>query len=131
MEDKLEESRKPLRKILNEDCVRLGLLDIKRAEKLASRLAGKSREDAEAEIVAEIRNNLHQQVRAYLRKYKGGPWPSPKLQEELRVDIASTNSVHAVVTLTRFLLKERRNWETKMKKGKLGNLFGGKIRISN
>ncbi len=131
MEDKLEESRRPLRKILKEDCVRLGLLDIHRAGQITARLSGKRRDEAEGEIVAEIRNNLHKQIRAYIRKRRGGPWASPKLQEDLRLDIAGTNSVHAVVTLTRHLLKERKQWESQLDKGLIGTLLGGKIKLND
>ncbi len=131
MQEKLEESRKPLRKILKEDCVRLGLLDQHRAGQISARLAGKKRQDAEAEIVSELRNNLHTQIRGYLRKHRGGPWTTPSLQEDLRLDIANTNSVHAVVTLTRHLLKERHQWESKAKKGLFSNLLGGKLKFKN
>jgi hypothetical protein len=131
MEQKLEDSRKPLRKILQEDCVRLGLLSQERAERLASRLAGRRREDAEAELMAELRNNLHRQIRAYMRQNNGGPWTSPKQQEDVRLDIANTNSIHGVVTLTRHLLQERKNWEGNFKKGLLSSLLGGRFRFSN
>ncbi len=129
MVDKLEESRKPLRKILQEDCIRLGLLDSQRAGQIAARLAGRSREEAEAEIVAELRNNLHQQIRKYIRKHKGGPWKNPKQQEDLRLDIANTNSVHAVVTMTRHLLKERKTWERNLDKGIFRSLLSGKLKL--
>ncbi len=126
MEEKLQEARRPVRDLLLKDCVRLGLVELKRAKTLAAGLAGKSREEGEADIVSELRNNLHKQIRTYMRKHKGGPWDSVMKQEDLRLDITHTSSVHALVTLTRQLLKERKDWEGKLNKGLLHNLLGGK-----
>lgn len=130
-EQKLEDERKPLRTLLQEDCVRLGLVQQDRAKQLSRTLAGRLREDAEKDLVAELRNNLHTQIRTYMRKRKGGPWDSPKIQEEVRLDIEHTNSVHALVSLTRRLLTERKAWEKTADKGILGNLLAGKIRFGS
>jgi hypothetical protein len=130
MEDKLEEARQPLRNILQQECVQLGLITPQRAQKLAAQLSGKLRQEAEAEIVAELRDNLREHIRIYIRKHQGGPWNSPKLQEDVRLDIANTNSVHSVVVLTRHLLQERKQWEDKFKKGLFHNLLGGRLKIS-
>jgi hypothetical protein len=130
MELKLEEARRPLRKILQLDCVQLGLLTTQRAKQLAIHLPGKLRQDAEAELVAELRNNLHAQLRTYMREHQGGPWSCPKLQDEVRLDIAQTASVHGVVKLTRQLLQERKEWEEKLKKGLFQNLLGGRLSLS-
>jgi hypothetical protein len=131
MEKKLQESRKPLKELLLKDCVQLRLMKLDRAKKLASHLAGRRREDAEADIVAELRDSLHQQVRAYMRKHQGGPWDSVRKQEDLRLDITHTNSVHSLVILTRQLLKERKDWEARLNKGLLHNLLGGRIKASS
>jgi hypothetical protein len=130
MPGKLEQSRKPLRRILQEDCVRLTLLTPDRAERLCRQMAGKTREEVETELVAELRNNLHQQVRTYMRKHRGGPWDRPQSQEDVRLDIECTNSVHAVVSLTRHLLRERQQWESQFKRGVLGSLFGGRLKLT-
>jgi len=130
MEHKLEEERKPIRRILQEDCVQLGLVEPARAKRLCGQMAGKEPREAEAEVVAELRNNLHAQIRAFMRKHKGGPWDSPKLQEDVRMDIAGTRSVSSLITLTRALLREREEWEQNSKKGTLSNILRGKIRLS-
>jgi hypothetical protein len=130
MEEKLEQARKPLRKLLQEDCVRLGLIDSRHATELVSRLAGRLRAEVEAELVADLHNHLDQQLELYMRKHRGGPWSSTQSQEKLRVEIASTTSVHAVVYLTRRLLEERREWEARMKRGRLRNLLGTWLRIT-
>ncbi len=130
MERKLEHERKPLRKVLQEDCVRLGLLEVERAKRLSAQMAGKEPRQAEAEIVTELRNNLHEQIRKFMRKNKGGPWDSPKLQEDLRLDIVNTRSVASLVSLTRSLLRERKDWEEKYKKGRFSGLLGGKLKLT-
>ena len=127
MEEKLQAARKPLRKLLREDCVTLGLVTPERAEALVCGLAGRTRETAELDIVAELRNNLHGQVRSYIRKHKGGPWPSPKSQEELRLDIVGTATVHSLLMLARQTLRERSRWESEQSGGALSSLLGGKL----
>ena len=129
MEEKLRQSRKPIQKLLREDCVQLGLVGVEDAERMVRMLAGRTREDGEAQVVAELRNNLHQQVRHYIRKYKGGPWPSPRAQDDLRLDIVATRSVHGLLTLTRQILRERTKWESGQKTGVLGSLLGGKLKL--
>jgi hypothetical protein len=129
MEEKLKQARKPIQKILREDCVQLGLVGAEDAERLVRMLAGRTRDEGEAQVVAELRNSLHQQIRRYIRKHKGGPWPSPKSQDDLRVDIVATRTVHGLLTLTRQILRERTKWESVQKKGVLGNLLGGKLKL--
>jgi hypothetical protein len=130
MEEKLQVARKPLRELLVKDCVQLRLVDQTRAKALANGMAGRKKEEAEADIVAELRDNLHQQIRSYMRKHKGGPWDSVRKQEDLRLDITHTNTVHNLVVLARQLLKERKDWEGRMNKGLLHNLLGGKLKAS-
>jgi hypothetical protein len=47
----------------------------------------------------------------------------------LRVDIVATRSVHGLLTLTRQVLRERTKWESMQKRGVLGNLLGGKLKL--
>lgn len=122
---KLAESRTPLQKLVREDCVRLSLLSPEKAKTMATQMTGKTREQAEAEIMQELRNSLHQQVQTYVRKNKGGPWGSTKQQEEIRLDITKTHSVQDVLLLTRKLLKERQHWESSQSKGLWGTLVDG------
>jgi hypothetical protein len=128
MEARLQVERKPLRKLIREDCISLGLVSKDRAEALVNGLAGRTREQAEADIVAELRNNLHQQIRQYIRRHKGGPWSSPKAQEELRLDVVATHHIHGVLTLARQVLQERQKWESSQKKGVMQSLLGGKLK---
>jgi hypothetical protein len=125
LEEKLRQARKPLSKLLREDCVQLGLVNAERAEELVKSLAGRTPAEGEARVVEELRNNLHTQVRRYIRKHRGGPWPAPMAQDELRVDIANTRGVFALLTLTRGILRERMAWERRQKKGVLGTLLSG------
>lgn len=126
---KLAESRTPLQKLVRQDCVRLSLVSPEKAEQMVIQMTGKTREQAEADIMQELRNNLHKQVQLYIRKHKGGPWASMKLQEGLRLDITKTHSVQDVLLLTRKLLKEREHWEASNTKGLWGTLVGG-IKLS-
>lgn len=129
MEEKLQEARKPLQKLLVEDCVHLGLLTKERAEEAARSAIGRTRDDAEEIFVVELRNNLHQQVRSYIRKHKGGPWPKPKDQDGLRLDIVATRSVRSVLMLARQILRERVKWEQERQGGVVRNLLGGKLKL--
>ncbi len=130
MEEKLQEARKPLRELLTKDCVRLGLVEQKRARVLAAGLAGRRKEEAEGDIVAELRDNLNRQIRTYMRKHKGGPWDSVGKQEDLRLDITHTKTVHNLVVLARQLLKECKDWKSQTNKSLLHNLLGGKLKAS-
>jgi hypothetical protein len=129
MTKKLKDERKPIQNLLREDCVQLGLLEPKRAEYLITQFAGKLPHVAEEEVVIELRNNLHQQVRRFMRKHKGGPWASPKDQEELRLEIARTPTVRSTLFLTRQLLRERQQWLNKSKRSITGRLFGSRLKM--
>jgi hypothetical protein len=115
--ERFEDARKALKKILQDDCVTLGLIDAERADALTLRMAGRPPRDTEREILAEVQNNLHAQIRAYLKQHKGGPWPTPKQQEEVRQDIENTYSLSASIALARQLLRECTEWEKNRKKG--------------
>ena len=111
LEEKLSASRDPIKKLLAEDCIQLGLITPERAKELILHLTGKMPEQAEQDINDELRNNLHSQVRKIIRDLKGGPWKSVKQQEDIRLDIANTRSINSVLSLTRQLFQERDNWE--------------------
>ena len=111
MEEKLQDSRKPIQKLLTEDCVTARLLDRKQAGRIIAGMAGKRPEDAEREIVEKLREILQQQVRAFIRKSKGGPWATPREQNDLRQDIHAATTIRGVLLLSRQILKEREEWE--------------------
>lgn len=123
MLQKLKMKRKPIGDLLKEDCVRLQLLTPKRAEALIAGMSGKRPEDAEDELVAELRNNLHQQVRQMIRKDKGGAWRTPKAQEEVRLDIAATKTLRGLIGLTTEIMREREEWLSKHKRGVISRFF--------
>jgi hypothetical protein len=126
MEEKLRESREPVQKLVLEDCVTAGLLDQKKARTLVAGMTGKQPEDAELEIVEYLREVLLQQVKAFMRKNKGGPWANPRVQADLRSDIHHVHTVRGVLTLARQIIKERRAWEQENGKGGILGLFAGR-----
>lgn len=127
LEDKLQDERKPLRKLLSDDCVRLGLVDTRQATRLIESMLGQMPEQAELAIVEELRRTLQQQVRTAIRRYKGGgPWPTPQAQEDMRQDIASARTVKGILMLTRQILKELRAWEREHGKGGVLGFLGGR-----
>jgi hypothetical protein len=126
---KLATERKPIQQLVTEDCVQLGLLDVERAHYLVRQFPGKEVRQAELEVVTELRNNLHQQVRRFIRKHGGGPWPSPIDQEELRLEISKTPTVRSVLFLTRQILREREEWLERSHKTLTGRLFGERLKI--
>ncbi len=130
MTKKLAAERKPVQKLVLEDCVQIGLVTRERAEYLVTQFAGKAPKDAELEVVIELRNNLHTQIRKFMRKHKGGPWPSPKEQEELRLDIVNTPSISSLLSLTRMILRERREWLNRSRRGITGRIFGSRLKVS-
>ncbi|MCP4264024.1 MAG: hypothetical protein GY777_00340 [Candidatus Brocadiaceae bacterium] len=130
MPAKLAEERKPVSKLIMEDCVQLGLLSRKRAKYLISQMAGKQPAEAEKEVVTELRTNLHKQVRVLIRKDKNGPWAAPKSQEELRLEIAQTPTVRSMVYLTKDIFKERDDWINRSKKSITGRIFGSRLTVN-
>lgn len=130
MEEKLADSREVMTKLIRVDCVQLGLLTPERAEQVCRHLAGKTPEQAEQDVVTEIRNNLHQQIRKIIRKLKGGPWKSVKQQDELRLEIASTGSLQSVIKLTRHLFRERDTWEKQHARQGIRSLLKGRLKFS-
>lgn len=129
MDEKLKEGRQPVQELLQKDCVDLGLIDQKQAQRLIRGMLGKRPEDAEQEIVEQLRQILQDQVKGIIRQLKGGPWAKPQAQEEIRQDISHARSVKSLLMLSRQVIKERREWESKHGKGGLfGGLLGGRRR---
>jgi len=123
MEEKLKDDRKPVQKLLLEDCVAEHLLDMPKAKALIAGMTGKTPHDAEQEIVECLRSVLQNQVKQFIRSDKGGPWSNPHAQEELRQDIHAANSVRGVLTLCRQVVKEHQTWEQEHDHGGILGLF--------
>ncbi len=126
MEEKLREGRQPVQELLRGECVQLGLIDRKQAERLVRGMLGKQPEVAEQDVVEVLRQILQDQVKGIIRRLKGGPWATPQAQEEMRQDIHHARSVRAILMLARQIVKERRAWEKQHGKGLFGGLFGGR-----
>lgn len=127
MPTKLAQERKPVKKLMKEDCVQLGLLTKKRATHLITHMAGKQPAEAEKEVVKELRENLHKQVRNLIKKDKSNPWSSPKAQEELRLEIVNTPSVRSVLYLAKDIYRERDEWLNRSHNSITGRIFGSKM----
>ena len=128
LEEKLKDDRKPVQKLLLEDCVAEHLLDINKAKELVAGMTGKTPHDAELEIVEYLRTVLQTQVKQFIRSDKGGPWANPHAQEELRKDIHAANSVRSVLTLCRQIVKEHQVWEQEHGHGGILGLFSPRRR---
>lgn len=127
MHERLADQRTDMQELLEKECVTLKLITPKQAKKMKRRMLGQEPQKAEQELVAELRNILHQQVRHFMRKNKGGPWASATLQNELRMDVIATRSLRSLVALAKELLSEREGWLKKNKTSLSSRLFGGKI----
>ncbi|MES9896210.1 MAG: hypothetical protein ABW141_15075 [Candidatus Thiodiazotropha endolucinida] len=129
MPERLKDRRADMEHLLSNDCVTLKLVTPNEADKLKHGLVGKDPDKAEEEVVAMLRNNLHAQVRKFIRKHNGGPWATATLQSEVRMDITRTRSVRSLVSLSRQLLEEREEWLSKTKNSLTGRFFGGKVKL--
>jgi len=128
MEEKLKDDRKPVQKLLLEDCVAEHLVDIRKAKELVDGMTGKTPHDAELEIVEYLRTVLQTQIKEFIRSDKGGPWANPHAQEELRKDVHAANSVRGVLTLCRQIVKEHQVWEQEHGQGGILGLFSPRRR---
>ena len=124
MEEKLRDEREPIQQLISEDCVAAGLLNKKQAKKMLGSLLGKRPQEAEAEIVEQLRRILQEQVKATVRRSKGCPWSKPAAQEEMRKDIQSARSVKSILMLARQISKEQQQWKKANGKGGLLGMFG-------
>jgi hypothetical protein len=129
MPERLKDRRADIEHLLLNDCVTLKLVSPNQAKKLKHGLVGKVPEKAEEEVVALLRNALHEQIRKFIRKHNGGPWATATLQTEVRMDITRTRSVRSLVSLSRQLLEEREEWLSKTKNSLTGRFFGGKVKL--
>lgn len=130
MPERLKDKRSIMEHLLDNDCITLKLVTPNQAKKFKHGLLGKEPEKAEEELVANLRNVLHEQVRKFIRKNNGGPWASATLQHEVRMDITRTKTIRSLVTLARELLEEREEWLAKTKSSITGRLFGGKVKMT-
>ena len=128
MEEKLKDDRKPVQKLLLEDCVAERLVDLPKAKELIAGMTGKTPQDAELEIVEYLRQELQSQVKQFIRTDKGGPWSSPHAQEDLRQDIHAARSVRGVLLLCRQIVKEHQAWEQEHGHGGILGLFSPRRR---
>jgi len=129
MEQKLQDGRKPVQKLLTDECVSIGLIDQAQADDMIRSMLGRQPEEAESAIVEQLRQILQDQVKSTIRQDKDGPWSTPQKQEELRKDIHAAGSVKSIVMLTRHIIKERRTWENENGKGGMLGLFAGRKRL--
>jgi myosin heavy subunit len=127
MPEKLATERRPIQTLLREDCVQIGLLKPKRADYLATQFAGKLPVEAEEEVLVELRKNLHEHLRRFMRKHNGGPWPTPKEQEDLRIEIEELPTVRSLLFVTREILRQRKEWLDK--NSITGRLFGHRLKF--
>lgn len=128
MEEKLSDARKPVETLLREDCVQVGLLDSKQANKLVLGMTGKTSQQAEHDIVEQLRQVLQTQVKSFIRKSKGGPWKDPHTQEDLRQDIHAARSVRSVLMLAHQVIKEYQRWQVEHRRGGILGLFSQRKR---
>jgi hypothetical protein len=129
MGERLKDRRGELEHLLLNDCVTLKLVNPKQAKRHIHELIGRDPNKAEEDLVANLRNVLHQQVVGFIRKHNGGPWDSITEQTEIRMQIASTKSLQSLVNLSKMLLLEREEWMAKTKNSLVGRLFGGKVKL--
>lgn len=129
MEEKLHDEREPIQKLLLEDCVTTGLVDLPTARQLVAGMAGKTSRDAEREIVERLRQVLQDQARYFIRKAKGGPWANPRAQEDLRQDIHAASSVRSVLLLHRQIVKEYQTWQKEHGRVGILGLFASRHRL--
>ncbi|RLJ22339.1 hypothetical protein DJ031_01060 [bacterium endosymbiont of Escarpia laminata] len=127
MPEKLADRRAGMDALLKNECVTLKLITPGQAKKMTRRFLGKDPKVAEEEVVVELRNTLYSQIRQFIRSHEGGPWTSHSAQSDLRMDIAATQSVRAVVTLTQHIFNERDEWLQDNKGGLTGRFFGGRF----
>jgi hypothetical protein len=129
MPERLKDRRSIMEHLLDNDCLTLKLVTPDEAKRYKHELLGKMPEKAEEELVARLRNVLHEQVRKFIRKNNGGPWATATLQHEIRMDITKTRSLRSLVTLARELLNEREEWLVKTKSSLTGRFFGGRVKM--
>jgi hypothetical protein len=129
MDQRLKDRRLVMEHLLLNDCITLKLTTPKQAKKHVSALVGRDPDKAEEDVVADLRNALHEQVSKFIRKHNGGPWDSLTEQTEVRMQIAKTKTLQSLVNLSKMLLGEREEWMLKSKNSLVGRLFGGRVKM--
>ncbi|MCU7906081.1 MAG: hypothetical protein KZQ76_09595 [Candidatus Thiodiazotropha sp. (ex Epidulcina cf. delphinae)] len=129
MPELLKDRRAIIEHLLDNDCITLKLVTPTEAKKFKHGLLGREPEQAEEELVAQLRNVLHDQVRKFIRKHNGGPWASATLQHDIRVNITKTRTLRSLVTLSRQLLNERKEWLSKTRNSLTGRFFSGRVKM--
>lgn len=129
LEEKLKDARRPVQTLLREDCVRIGLIDANGADRLILSMTGKTSEQAEQDIVEQLRQVLQDQVKSFIRKAKDGPCSDPRTQEDLRKDIHAAKSVRSILMMTRQAVKEHQTWQEEHRRGGILGLFSPRRRI--
>ena len=129
MPEHLKDRRSAMEHLLDNDCITLKLVTPAEAKQYKHGLLGKDPERAEEELVASLRNVLHEQLREFIRKHNGGPWAGDPQQHALRVNITKTRTLHSLVTLARELLGERKAWLLKTNNSMTGRLFGDRLKM--
>jgi hypothetical protein len=128
--ERLKDRRADMGQLLLNDCVTLKLVTPTRAKKLKHELLGKDPDQGEEEIVARLRDSLHEQIRNFILKHNGGPWATDTMQAEVRMDITRTRTIRSLVSLSRQLLEEREGWLAQAKNNLSGRFFGGKVSLN-
>jgi hypothetical protein len=126
--ERFRDRRTILGELLDNDCVSLKLVTPKQAEKFKHEMLGKEPQKAEEEMVAALRDVLHEQMREFICKHDGGPWVGPAMQDEMHMGITKTRSLRSLVTLAHDLLAEREEWLDRRKGSITGRLFGGWVK---
>jgi hypothetical protein len=129
MPERLKDQRSEIEHLLFHDCVTLKLVTEKQAKAYKRNMLGRAPEKAEAELVAGLRNVLHEQIQKFIRKHQGGPWQNATQQTEIRMEIAHTKTLQSLVNLSKQLLQEREEWVSKTKTSLVGRLFGGRVKL--
>jgi hypothetical protein len=130
MPERLKDARSTMEYLLDNDCITLKLVTPSEAKRYKLGLLGKEPEKAEEELVTSLRNILYAQIRNFILEHDGGPWATPAMQHELRMDITRTRSLRSLVTLARELLSAREEWLVKSKRSLTGRFFGGRVKLN-
>lgn len=126
MEERLQEERKPISALLEQECVELELIDEDDVEHWQIELTGRTTEEGEAMLVDYLKIKLKKRIRRYIREHKGGPWDTPRQQSELYGDVQASRSVRSLIMLCGQLQREQERWGQEHGWGGLvGRLFGG------
>lgn len=109
LDEKLKQQREPIQRLLEEDCVRSGLVNAKQGRRLARSMFGKNPVEAELEIVKGLQQTVLEELRKWMQQQNGKqPWTTPKAQNALRNDVLSTRSVQSLLRMVSQIRNEAR-----------------------